>query len=92
MPERFVELIADSKSTFVSKLSFGFLLAWLGVLLFLKFFDIGMPESLIISHSTCTTLKEFDISGVDVDNDNAVSCPMMVKTPLHSSKIFNPGC
>lgn len=79
MKEKFVELIADSKSTFVSKLSFTFLLTWLGMLLFLKFFDIGMPESLIISPSTCETLKSLDIAGKGVDNDNAVSCPIMVK-------------
>lgn len=83
MGEKFVELIADSKSTFVSKASFTFLLVWLGILVFLKFFDIGMPEAQIISHSKCETLISYNISTPGIDKENTISCPIMV------SKTFN---
>lgn len=79
MGERFVELIADSKSPFVSKLSFAFLFIWLGILTFLKFFDIGMPESVKTTYSLCQSLKDYNISIENMDLNNAISCPMIVK-------------
>lgn len=79
MPEKFVNLIADSKSTFVSKASFCFLFTWLGILLFLKFFDIGMPEAQKIFHSKCDTLATYNISAPGINIEHAISCPMMVK-------------
>lgn len=74
---KFIELIADSKSTFVSKASFTVLLAWLGFLFCLRYLNLGMPESVVPITSTCRTLLNYNITTPNLNPEKAESCPSM---------------
>jgi hypothetical protein len=71
------ELIADSKSTFVSRSSFVLLVVWLGFLFVLRYLDIGMPESLVPINLSCTTMLNYNITAPNLNPNKAESCPVM---------------
>lgn len=75
--KKIVELIADSKSTFVSKAAFGLLVTWLGFLFILRLFDLGMPESLTPISSVCETLLRYNVTSPNLNASEAESCPTM---------------
>jgi len=75
--KKIVELIADSKSTFVSKAAFGLLVIWLCFLFLLRLFDLGMPESLTPIDSVCETLVRYNVTSPNLNTSQAESCPTM---------------
>jgi len=75
--KKIVELIADSKSTFVSKAAFGLLVTWLSFLFILRVFDLGMPESLTPVSSVCETLLRYNVTTPNLNASEAESCPTM---------------